>query len=249
VLAAALAAGAVVGLATGAGLLVDPHGHATALATLGLPRLRRTLVAVAPAAIGLGAGATGAVIVAAALSPLGPVGEMRQVEADPGVALDGPAVLGGVAGLAGVLVLVLATIAWRMASVRADARAVPRAAANRLLGRLGRSNLPVPWVLGARMAVEEHNGRASPTGLAMVFGNVSAVAAVAAAAVFGASLEALVDRPERSGWDWDVFISAGGGYGILDPTGVHEVAATDPEGDEPAVFRGRQVAVSGPRRG
>jgi putative ABC transport system permease protein len=145
-----------------------------------------------------------------ALSPLGPVGPVRQFDPARGPQFDITVLLGGGAVLLALLLALLARLAWRSVRPVGPARSQPRT----LLGRAaGAVRLPTVGALGARFALEPPpQGRRATVSINLV-GSVAAVAAVVSAAVFGASLNGLVTHPSRYGWNWDVLMQSQGGYG------------------------------------
>ena len=151
------------------------------------------------------AGGIIAVAVAVAASPLTPIGPARQAEPDPGIEVN-LAVLG--AGLAAITVLPLVLLvpaAWRAASRASGplgvAEPTATARASRLASALGLAG-SVTGGLGVRMAFEPGHGRTAVPVRSALVGTSVAVAAVAAALVFGTSLIALVSTPHRYGQNW-----------------------------------------------
>src|SRR5262249_62216927 len=74
------------------------------------------------------------------------------------------------------------------------------------------AGLPVTAVLGLRAALERGPGPRRVPVTATLAGAAVAVLAVTAAAVFGASLDALVTNPARYGWNWTMLMDTEGGY-------------------------------------
>ena len=162
------------------------------------------LVSVLGAAHGLASAAAGAlvaVVVAAALSPLAPIGLARPAEPDPGVALD-LAVLG-----AGVLVSVLLLVVVAAASTHrtlrpgADHRPARTSSAARALANVGAGPA---MVLGARSALERGTGQHAVPARSTIATVAVALTGVIAAATFGASLTHLLGTPSAYGINWDV---------------------------------------------
>jgi len=153
------------------------------------------------AAIGLPAAALAAGI-AAALSPLSPIGLARELEPDPGFAFDALAVA---LGSAAVLVAVL--LAGAYASSRAARESAVTAATS--TGRvapadaLARWGFPVTLVSGVRFALARgQSAMAVPVGVSVLAG-VLAVSVVAIALTFTASLDHLFSTPRLYGQNWD----------------------------------------------
>ncbi|HYB17440.1 MAG TPA: FtsX-like permease family protein, partial [Streptosporangiaceae bacterium] len=176
------------------------------LRALGMTRGSLAALSLARLAVVTVAGAVIAVGVAIAASPLMPIGPARLAEPQPGVEVN-LAVLG--AGLLAIAVLPLALLAraaWRAAG-RAQgplgvAEPAEPARPSRLGSALGRAG-SVPGSLGVRMAFEPGHGRTAVPVRSALAGTIVAVAAVVAAAVFGASLIALVGTPHQYGQNWN----------------------------------------------
>jgi hypothetical protein len=181
------------------------------LATLGLSRGQLLATGLAQVAVAATAGGALAVVVAVLASPLTPIGPARLAEPAPGMVTD-PLVLGaGFAVIVAVLVALVARGAWRRASVRLEAadRLAAPGGRSRFADQLARSGVPVAAVTGVRMALAPSSpsgrGRATPARGAIV-GLVVAVAAVAAAATFGANLTRVVSTPGLYGQAWDAAV-------------------------------------------
>ena len=195
---AALAGLAVVGQAAARQFTLDADDH-QALAALGLgPRQFVTLGLVRAAVIGT-AGAAGAVAIAAALSPLTPVGEARLVAGAAGTVVLDPAItaLGAIAAVV-ITVVLSAWPAVRSARLRRRASGPPffPGLAVRAVTWTG---APAAAVIGVRYALERGRGRRPvPVGTALL-GSVLALAALCATAIFGASLARLISTPALYG--------------------------------------------------
>ncbi len=74
--------------------------------------------------------------------------------------------------------------------------------------------------------VPGHGSAAVPVRSVMA-GAVIAVAALVAAVTFGASLQHLVSNPRLFGWNWDVALVDGNGYGNSNPRATERVFAAD----------------------
>ena len=180
-------------------------------------------------AASVAAGVAGAVVMAVALSPFAPIGPLRRVEVDRGVAFDWTVLLLGAAGFAVVLGAVGIAAAVRQAPHRRQARAglqVPRRST--LAGAVAAVGLPLPAVAGMRLALESGEGRTSVPARAALGGAVVAVVALVASLVFGTSLRSLVDQPRLYGWDWDLTVLDEVGYGDIDVEKASEILDGDP---------------------
>ena len=166
-----------------------------------------------------------AVAGAIALSPLAPVGQVRQFDPVRGVQADGLVLGAGSALLAATLLAVLAVMGARATRpvTRPDRErpsAVARAAAA--------AGLPAPAVVASRNALEPGSGQQAVPVRATLLGSIAAVTAVIAAAVFGASLTGLVTHPARYGWNWQILIQAEGGYGNFTPGVMNRLVGGQP---------------------
>jgi hypothetical protein len=197
------------------------------IAALGASRRQAALAASLPGAAAIAAGTALAVAGAIALSPLAPVGPVRQFDPARGAQADGLVLGAGSAAiivvLAAVLVILAARAARRSPGRRREGRpsAVARAAAA--------AGLPAPVVVGSRNALETGSGNRAVPVRAMLAGSVAAVTAVVAAAVFGTSLTGLLAHPAQFGWNWNVLLQAEGGYGNFYPaSAIDRLVSTEP---------------------
>lgn len=169
------------------------------------------------------AGTLLAVALAVALSPLAPIGPVRNVDPTKGLAFDwtvlgvGAAIL--IIGLSAVAVLLSVRgaphrVAARQRNLRERTSNVARVAAA--------SGLPVPAVTGIRFALEPGAGRTAVPVRSAVLGATLAVMVVTASLTFGSSLDRLVSHPALYGWNWDYELSSGS-----DSSDMPEQQATD----------------------
>jgi putative ABC transport system permease protein len=194
--------------------------------TLGMTSGQLTAVGLARAAM---IGAVGAVLaagIAAAASPLFPVGLAAEAEPHPGFRADWVA-LG--LGMAGVAVGVVACGAWpaaRAANWRRNRAALavrrpPRGAS------LGRLPLPVAGEAGIRLVLHRGAGRTALPVWSAVTAAAVGVAGLSAAVVFGASLGNLLASPALYGVTWDAQVAYPQSGGSLGP--ATRIIAADPE--------------------
>jgi putative ABC transport system permease protein len=179
----------------------DSADHAT-LRALGMTR--RQLIGIAAARSGLIAvPATAlALLVAFLLSPLFPIGRAREIEPNPGFAVNWTAFAAG-----GALVLVTVLLSgvlacWRVtwASPGGDR---PRAGLGSLAASLRRLGCPPVLVAGVRMALQRGR-RSSPVPVgATLAAAILAVAVTAAALMFAGSVQHLLRTPRLYGQNWD----------------------------------------------
>ncbi len=198
------------------------------LRSVGFDRRQLILATAAGPMVASVAGAVGAVVAAVALSPTMPLGPVRAVEVDKGVSIDATVLLLGPLVL--LMVLGLAAFGFAARAGSADRRA--RVTAERpswfaaLAARLG---LGVATVLGLRLAFDPGAGRGRTSVRSVIAACSVAIACLAAALTFSASLDTLVHRPALYGWDWDVAVIDGAGYFNMDPKLVDQVLGADPD--------------------
>ena len=176
------------------------------LRALGVRRVALVTLSLARLGIVTVTGAIVAVAVAIAASPLMPIGPARLAEPHPGVEIN-LAILG--AGFAAIALLPLAVLtppAWRAARQAQGPLGVAEPTArqsrpSRLAAALTRAG-SVTGGAGVAMAFEPGHGRTAVPVRSALAGSVIAVAALAAAAVFGASLVGLVGTPHNYGQNW-----------------------------------------------
>ena len=176
------------------------------LRALGVNRAALVTLSLARLGIVTVTGAIVAVAVAIAASPLMPIGPARLAEPHPGVEVN-LAILG--AGFAAIALLPLAVLtppAWRAARQAQGPLGVAEPTArqsrpSRLAAALTRAG-SVTGGAGVAMAFEPGHGRTAVPVRSALAGSVIAVAALAAAAVFGASLVGLVSTPHDYGQNW-----------------------------------------------
>ena len=182
----------------------------TALQAVGTTSRQRAAIAAARAGLALLGGTILAVAVAIAASGLFPLGLVRQVEPDPGLRVDAQ-----VLGLGALAILVCLGVVI-LASARQTARATAGAAVpsrsshpSRTSNAFARANAPVSIIHGTRLAFQRGPETSNVSTAASIVGLVAAVAATAAALVFGANLDQLT-TPRRYGQTWDAEIVSAG---------------------------------------
>ena len=176
------------------------------LRAIGATRASLVALSLARLAIVTVAGGVIAVVVAIAASPLMPIGPARLAEPHPGTEVN-VAVLGaGFAVIALLPLALLAGAAWRAARAAGGPLGIAEPAQpahrSRIGGALTRAG-SVTGGVGVAMAFEPGHGRTAVPVRTALAGSVIAVAALAAAAVFGTSLVALVSTPHDYGQNWD----------------------------------------------
>jgi hypothetical protein len=167
------------------------------LRTIGMTRSQLFAVDVMRAAAIGAVAAAASVGVAYAVSPLTPVGFARELEPDPGFAFDVQALVVGAAA-----VLLALTVVGALTSARTRREARP-AQAGSLADVLALWGLPLTTISGVRLALARgRQASAVPTAAALISAT-AAVAVVAVALTFTASLEHLFSTPALYGQNWD----------------------------------------------
>ncbi len=159
-----------------------------------------------------------AVVVAASLSPLAPIGAARSVYPSVGIAFDWTVLGAGLAILVVGLSAIAVATAYRQAPGRIARRRRPNASRPSNVARAAAgSGLPVASVTGVRFALESGRSRnAAPVRSAML-GAALAIVVVTGTLTFGASLRTLVSHPALYGWNWDLeMVTQNGGGNIPD---------------------------------
>jgi hypothetical protein len=212
---AALAALIIAGQVIGRQLRRDPADLAT-MRALGAGPAVTTADGTPGVLAAVVLGALLAVAVAVALSPLAPLGAIRAVYPNPGVAADRTVLGGGVA----VIIAVLSGAALVIARRRVRRMQAPGVRPYRPLGARAVSaaqalGLPVPATEGVRLAFGRGAGRDRVTAGPAVLGTVLASIVMMATITFGSSLATLVSQPALYGWNWTFDLSSGTTQGTV----------------------------------
>jgi ABC-type lipoprotein release transport system permease subunit len=156
-------------------------------------------------------GAILAVGVAIGLSPLSPIGPVRAVYPDIGIAFDWPVLGYGFVILFLLLGAITAGLILRRARRLTNRARRSSAPLGSRAGRLASdAGLPVTAVVGIRFALEPPGDRdAAPVRSALV-GAMLAVMIVVATLTFGSSLSTLVSHPSLYGWNWNYALTSNG---------------------------------------
>jgi hypothetical protein len=156
-------------------------------------------------------GALGAVIVgsflaagvAVGLSPLAPIGAVREVDPSPGVAFDWNVLVGGLAVLiVGLGALAVALAYWRWSDRVTRQRRRIGGTGSKVVHAAVSSGLAPPAIVGLGFAVDPGRGRTAVPVRSVLFGTALAVLMVVATLTFGSSLQTLVSHPALYGWNW-----------------------------------------------
>jgi hypothetical protein len=201
--------------------------QAGTLRAVGLTRWENAVACGAGGVLAVVAGLLLAIVGAVLLSPLAPIGPVRQIDPARGFQLDATVLLGGGLVLAVLLLGLLAWLSWRAVGVEGRVRFRPTSFLARTAPQLG---LPVTAQLGAGYALAPPPGTGRTAVRANLIGSVVAVGAVVTAVVFAASLNGLVTHPERYGWNWNVLLQNEGGYGSFLPQDVNATTLGNGEG-------------------
>jgi ABC-type lipoprotein release transport system permease subunit len=209
-------AGAVVAAQAVSRYVDAASASAPTLGELGMSRISRSLAIAAPVGLVGIAAAVVSVAVAVATSGLYPVSAARQIEPDPGLRLDGTALVVG--GLA----LVVVTFGWALLSAWAHLRPSRRRRPRRtwsIRRLLSPTPSSLPLASGAGLALgSEPERRAVPVRSALL-GVALGIVGLVATSVVQTSQDALIDDPERWGWNWDTWTA------LVDPTTAEDQVA------------------------
>jgi ABC-type antimicrobial peptide transport system permease subunit len=170
-------------------------------------------------------GAVLAVAVALGLSSFSPIGPVRSIYPDRGVAFDWP-VLG--VGFVGLIVLLgaVAMFTARRHSRRSSSHRANSVPVSSRLGRFASDiGLPLTAVVGLHFAIEPGRDRDTAPVRSAFAGAVLAVAIVVTTLTFGSSLSTLVSQPRLYGWNWN-YALIGNGDGV--PPGAAKLLNSDP---------------------
>ena len=226
---AALIALAVIGQLLSRQLALDA-AEFPILRALGVQRPTLVVLSLARLAIVTVSGAVIAVAVAIAASPLMPIGPARLAEPDPGIEVNAALLGAGAAAIALLPLAVLVPSAWRAARQSRGPLGMAEPAArqsrpSRLAAALTRAG-SMTGGAGVAMAFEPGHGRTAVPVRSALAGSVVAVAALTAAAIFGASLIGLVSTPHDYGQNWQQEVDFG--FGTASATQVAQVPKVMP---------------------
>jgi len=224
---AALAALLIAGQAISRALWADGE-DLNVLRALGVDPLTVTCDAVFGLLGAVVLGATLAVVLAVALSPLAPLGPARQVDRTPGFALDWTVLGVGFAVLAvGLSALTVALAHLGAARRRIGQGFEPVQRGSAVVNAAARYGLPAPAVAGLRFSLEAGHGRSAVPVRSVLVGSVLAVTVVVATVTFASGLNTLVSHPALYGWNWNFAIEPEGGDNV--PPVVGHLLDHDPD--------------------
>ncbi len=174
------------------------------------------------------AGSLLAVVVAIGLSPLAPIGAVREVDPAPHVSFDWLVLGLGLAvfifGLGGVT---LALAYWRSPDRAARREQQSVRTGSRIVDATMSSGLPAPAKIGIGFALDPGSGRTSVPVRSALLGTALAVLTVVATLTFGSSLQTLVSHPALYGWNWSYALQSANGGNV--PPQVERLLNHDPD--------------------
>ena len=150
-----------------------------------------------------------AVAIAVALSPMAPIGAVRPVYPERGIAFDWTVLGSGFALLVVVLTSVAVLIARRVSHQRPPNRVLGARGGSPTVRAATAAGLPPAALTGIRAAVGAGAGRDAAPVRSALAGAVLAVVVVVASITFGTSLDALVSHPPLYGWNWNYALLSG----------------------------------------
>ncbi|MCU1400224.1 MAG: hypothetical protein JWN62_3333 [Acidimicrobiales bacterium] len=190
----------------------DASDNDLVVALGGSPRGVRVASVVLPAMAIVGAAAT-AVIVAIVGSPLMPLGPAGSFDGSGGVDIDV-----AVIGLGVIAMIVAAAIAGAVVISRPTThtrdRTHPRH--SRVLNRAVLASSSPTFTTGLRMSFEGSRQSRRVPMRSVIAGTAIAVAMLVVALGFASNVRSLTHDPRLYGWNWDVALRAGQGFGQLD---------------------------------
>ncbi len=155
------------------------------------------------------AGSTLAVGVAVLLSPLSPLGPIRDVYHPPGIAFDWTVLGFGLVVLIGGLGVFAVAVAYRSAPQRLAVRSRSDPPSDsKLVQMASASGLSAPGVVGLSFALNPGRGRTAVPARSVIVGATIAVVIVTATLTFSSGLHTLVSRPALYGWNWNYMLSS-----------------------------------------
>jgi hypothetical protein len=180
----------------------DLAGRQQSLRAVGLTRRQLVAAELACGLVVATLGASVALVLAVALTPLTPIGLARRAEITPGVRVDLPVLLVGWIGLVVLLVAQVAVAVWAVTrepqSRRAGAPVTAHASAPALISGLTAWRARALLLRGAQGS----RRRAAATR----WGVVCAVALATASLALTGDLRTLARSPSDQGWTWDVAV-------------------------------------------
>ena len=151
-----------------------------------------------------------AAAIALAISPLSPLGPIRDVYHPPGIAFDWTVLGSGLLVLLGGLSAIAVVLAYRAAPHRLPSQSqIDASRDSKLVQMATSSGLSPSGVIGLRFALNPGHGRNAVPARSVVLGAIFAVALVSTTLTFSSGLHTLVSRPALYGWNWNYALSSG----------------------------------------
>ncbi len=153
---------------------------------------------------------------AVALSPLAPLGPVRQVEPHHGVSVDWTVLGLGTAALFVVLLALAFFLSYRDAPhlVAVRRRRNPQQG-SAVVSAAASAGLSAPATAGIRFALERGRGRSAVPVRSSILGTLLAVVVVVGSLTFGNSLDTFISHPALYGWNWNYILESNSGYGAM----------------------------------
>ena len=159
-------------------------------------------------------GSLEAIGLAVLLSPLTPIGPVRQLDPSPGFAFDGTVIGTGFAVLVVGLGAFTVVAAYRLGTRLTGRRSEPLERPSFVVGAAERSGMSVPAVAGLRFSLERGRGRTAVPVRSVMAGAVLAVLVLVATVTFSSGLSTLNSHPALYGWNWSDAIETGAGGSV-----------------------------------
>lgn len=176
-----------------------------ALRAVGLGRAQRAVAATLTIAPTVVTGCALAGLLAIPASATMPIGAPGRAEPHPGIRVDASVLAGGGLLLAALLLLAVVWASARIAGPRSTGAGRGSAlVARSTLAQLLRARLGPMQSLGVTMALDPDSQRGRIPVRSAFLGAVMGATGLAGVLTFGASLDALVQEPARSGWNWTI---------------------------------------------
>lgn len=214
------------------------------LVALGTTTRQRFVTSMIRLTIAVAIGLVLAVVVAAVLSLITPVGPARHAEPDPGFQFSARILVGG------ALVLLVAFIAagtlpaWHGAQRRDSAGAVH---GSKVAGWLAAKGASPPLSNGVRFGLEPGGGSTAVPTRATIIGAITAITVAAATIVFASSLDRVVHDGRFYGSNFDVSINLTNELSSNADVvgGVLAAVAADPDAEQVSEMRITEITVDG----
>lgn len=214
------------------------------LAALGTTRRERFVTSMSRLGVAVAIGLLLAVVLAALLSLLTPVGPAVHAEPSAGFAFAAPIVVGGAVVLLVILVAVGAIPAWNNARFDERGGALHGSVT---AGWLSARGAPNALTTGVRFALEPGSGSTAVPTRATIVGAVTAVTVAAATIVFASSLDRVVEDGRFYGSNFDLAIGffEGAATDEAEFDGIVATVAGDPAVERVGELRITELTVDG----